>query len=155
MSNILKLIISLIIPQVAGGIGSFFTMSKVPSWYAGLVRPSFNPPSWVFGPVWTALFLLMGYALYMVWRGPKTQGQNIALIVFGVQMVLNTLWSILFFGLQSPGWALVEIVFLWLAILFTIILFWRLNRTAGILLLPYILWVSFAAFLNYSIWRLN
>ncbi len=161
INNTFKLIISLIIPQLAGGLGSYFTIDSVQDWYPMLEKPALNPPSWVFGPVWTTLFLLMGFALYLVWSSyaeasaDKKDLIKIALTLFGVQMVLNTLWSIIFFGLHSPGGALIEIVFLWLAILATIITFAKISKPAAWLLLPYILWVSFAGYLNYSIWILN
>lgn len=161
LSNTFKLVISLIIPQLAGGLGSLFTVSSVRDWYPVLVKPALNPPAWVFGPVWTTLFLLMGYALYLVWSSyaeasaDKKDLIKIALTLFGVQMVLNALWSIIFFGLHSPGGAFIEIIFLWLAILATIIAFYKISRPAAWLLVPYILWVSFAGYLNFMIWVLN
>ena len=154
--NWLSYIIGVVIAQAAGGIGGFFTSSKIPTWYATLVKPSWNPPSWLFGPVWTTLYLMMGVASAMVWqrRGQSPIAQT-ALVVYGVQLVLNVLWSFLFFGAQSPAFAFVCIVALWFAILLTIVLFWRVNHTAALLLVPYILWVSFASVLNFTIWRLN
>ncbi|MCE9644074.1 tryptophan-rich sensory protein [Candidatus Parcubacteria bacterium] len=139
--------------QGAGILGSLFTAPSIGTWYATLVRPELSPPNWVFAPVWTTLFLLMGIAAFLVWR----QGRKgrVALGIFLLQLVLNTLWSILFFGLQSPGAALVDIVFLWLAIVATIIAFARVSTPAAWLLAPYIAWVSFAAYLNYAIWTLN
>lgn len=142
--------------QGAGLVGSLFTAPSVPLWYATLVRPALAPPNWVFGPVWTALFLLMGIAAFLVWRaGVRRRGVRAALGVFYVQLGLNVLWSILFFGLQSPGAALAEIMVLWIAILETIILFSKVSRFAAILLMPYLLWVTFATYLNYSFWVLN
>lgn len=155
MKKTYKLIISLLIPQLAGGLGSFFTASSVKDWYLTLEKPALNPPAWVFGPVWTMLFLLMGYALYLVWTDESGKRRTLAYLVFGIQMILNILWSIIFFGLHSPGGALFEMIFLWLAILATIIAFAKISRTAAWLLAPYILWVSFAGYLNYSIWILN
>lgn len=155
MKKAYKLIISLIIPQLAGGLGSFFTIGSVKDWYLVLVKPALNPPAWVFGPVWTTLFLLMGYAFYLVWTDESGESKRSAYWAFGIQMVLNTLWSIIFFGLHSPGGAFVEIIFLWLAILATIIAFAKISRLAAWLLAPYILWVSFAGYLNYLIWTLN
>jgi len=155
-SSAIKLVISLILPQLAGGIGALFTTPSVTSWYGTITKPSFNPPSWVFGPVWTTLFVLMGIALYLVWQqGTKRPQVRYALAIFGVQLVLNTLWSIIFFGLHSPGGALIEIAFLWLAIAATIFAFAKMSKTAAWLLAPYLAWVSFAAFLNFTIWRLN
>lgn len=160
MNNTLKLIISLILPQLAGGIGSLFTGSKISSWYSTIEKPALNPPSWVFAPVWTTLFLLMGAALYLVWKTEPASAREalnikLALWVFGFQLVLNTLWSILFFGLENPGAAFVEIVILWIVILINIFFFARVSTPAAWLLAPYLLWVSFAAYLNYSIWTLN
>lgn len=155
-SSAAKLAFSLILPQLAGGIGAVFTTPSVTSWYAAITKPSFNPPSWIFGPVWTTLFVLMGIAFYLVWQqGTKRPQVRHALTIFGVQLALNTLWSIIFFGLHSPGGALIEIAFLWLAIAATIFAFAKISKTAAWLLAPYLAWVSFAAFLNFTIWRLN
>jgi len=154
MKKISKLIISLLIPQLAGGLGSVFTASSVSSWYRTLEKPAFNPPSWVFGPVWTALFLLMGYALYLVWTA-ESENNKKAYWIFGIQLTLNVLWSVLFFGMRSPGAALVEIVLLWLMIAANIYFFSKISRAAAWLLAPYIFWVTFAIYLNFSIWRLN
>lgn len=155
-SDLLKLILSIIICQAAGFIGSIFTSRSIPTWYASLKRPSFAPPNWVFSPVWITLFVLMGISLYLVWR-MLSRGQKLrtALILFAVQLVLNMLWSILFFGLQSPFAAFIEIVVLWMAILLTIIAFIRVSTAAAVLMIPYILWVSFAAVLNFFFWKLN
>ena len=137
-------------------IGGFFTASSVNTWYATLTKPSFNPPNWLFSPVWITLYLLMGVALFLVWRqGFQTAGVKFAIYLFGVQLVLNTLWSILFFGLKMPLLAFIEIVFLWGFILVTLLIFRKLSRLAGFLLVPYLLWVSFAAVLNFSLWYLN
>ncbi|MSR73684.1 MAG: tryptophan-rich sensory protein [Candidatus Pacebacteria bacterium] len=155
INNTFKLIISLSIPQLAGVLGSYFTIGSVKYWYPVLVRPALNPPAWIFGPVWTTLFLLMGYALYLVWKDEIRKSKRLAYWAFSIQMVLNALWSIIFFGLHSPGGALFEIIFLWLAILVTIIAFAKISKPAAWLLVPYILWVSFAGYLNYSIYALN
>ena len=154
MKKIWKLIISILIPFLASAIGGFFTASSVSTWYVDLVKPSFNPPSWVFGPVWTILYLLMGIALYLVWI-EKPKIKKPAFIAFGTQMFLNALWSVLFFGLQKPLFAFIEIGVLWIAILMTIIYFYKINKNAAYLLIPYILWVSFAAVLNFSLYLLN
>lgn len=173
----IKLVVSIVICQLAGVIGSLFTISALDSWYEGLKKASFNPPGWVFGPAWTILFLLMGYSLYLVWEkgffvsdgsSPKKLWNplseklwygslkefNVA-AVFAVQLVLNMLWSLLFFGLQSPGLAFSEILMLWFAILYTIMNFYRVSKTAAYLLIPYLLWVSFASVLNFMVWYLN
>ncbi len=154
--NFLKLIISIVVSELAGIIGSVFTTPSIAGWYAGIIKPSFNPPAWIFGPVWTTLFLLMGIAAFLIWKkGLDRKDARIALGIFIGQLVLNTLWSILFFGFHSPGGAFIEIIFLWLAIIATIIAFAKISRSAAWLLAPYILWVSFAMYLNYAIWTLN
>jgi tryptophan-rich sensory protein len=154
--NSIKFIIAIAAPQLAGLISSFFTSASIKTWYAALIRPSFVPPNWVFAPVWTALFLLMGIALFLVW---KREGENklvkTALAVFWVQLGLNTLWSIIFFGLHNLGLALIELIILWLMILATIVVFFRISKAAAILLVPYLIWVAFAGYLNYSFWQLN
>jgi tryptophan-rich sensory protein len=156
MSNGIKLLIAIALPLAVGGLSGYATAGGVSTWYPTLVKPSFNPPAWVFGPVWTLLYILMGVAAFLVWRhGLASEGVRLALAVFAVQLALNGLWSILFFGLQAPGWALVEIILLWLAIVATLVLFWRVAPAAGGLLLPYLAWVSFAAVLNASLWWLN
>lgn len=156
LSSTFKLLISIIVCEAAGIIGSIFTSPSIPTWYANIARPSFSPPNWVFGPVWTILFALMGIAFYMIWKkGFDKKEVRMAALVFGFQLVLNIFWSIIFFGLESPGLAFAEVIFLWIAILATIISFYRIDKTAGYILIPYILWVSFAAFLNYNIWVLN
>ncbi len=177
IQNFFKLLIAVAVSEAAGIVGSVFTTPSVvgPStgaglnWYATLIKPAFNPPAWIFGPVWTILFALMGISAWLVWRkldsglpvrqaGSEagiTEQIKITLGIFIGQLALNALWSIIFFGLHSPGGALFEIVFLWLAILATIVAFYKISRPAAGLLAPYILWVSFAGYLNYSIWTLN
>ncbi|MFA6446768.1 MAG: TspO/MBR family protein [Patescibacteria group bacterium] len=154
-NHILALVIWLIIPQLFALIGAYFTTPAISGWYATLIKSPLNPPSWVFAPVWTVLFLLMGIAAFLVWKKGDHRKVILALTIFGLQLVLNTLWSIIFFGMHSPGAALVEIVILWIAILATVITFYRVSKPASYLLLPYLLWVSFAAVLNFSIWNLN
>jgi len=152
-SNILKLIAAVLFCQAAGFLGSLATTPSIGGWYKSLAKPSFNPPNWVFGPVWTTLYLLRGIALFLVWRlGLKTEGVQAALILFLIQLALNTLWSILFFGLHQPLPALIEIIVLWAFILWTMIKFFGLSRPAGWLLVPYLLWVSFASVLNFFLW---
>ncbi|MBL7052022.1 MAG: tryptophan-rich sensory protein [Nanoarchaeota archaeon] len=152
MKKIFKLIISLLIPFLASAIGSLFTASSVSTWYLTLIKPTFNPPSWIFGPVWTILYLLIGIALYLVWIKKK---DITAFIIFGIQMFLNALWSVIFFGLQKPFFAFTEIILLWISIILTMIYFYRINKISAYLLIPYLLWVSFAAVLNYFIFMLN
>lgn len=154
--NTFKLIIAIIVSELAGIIGSVFTTPSITNWYAGIVKPPLNPPAWVFGPVWTTLFALMGIAAFLIWKkGLDHRDAKIALGIFLGQLMLNTLWSIIFFGLHSLSGALIEIIFLWFAILVTIIMFAKISKPAAWLLIPYILWVSFALYLNYMIWALN
>lgn len=154
--HFLKLVVAIGASLSAGIIGSVFTAPAIPGWYAGLVRPALNPPSWVFGPVWTTLYVLMGIAAFLVWRnGWERKEVRAALGVFGLQLLLNASWSVVFFGLQSSGWALANIIALWFAIVWTMVLFYTISRPATYLLVPYILWVSFATYLNYALWILN
>jgi translocator protein len=154
--NYFKLLASVLLCQFAGAVGSVFTASSLANWYSLLEKPVFNPPSWVFFPVWTLLYTLMGISLYIVWdKGLHDREVKIGLLIFGIQLVLNSLWSFLFFGLRSPYYGFVEIIFLWLAIFLTIVQFRNISKTASYLLVPYILWVSFAALLNYYLWTLN
>lgn len=156
MNNLAKLVIAVAVPVAVGGLAGWATSSGVATWYPTLTKPSFNPPSWVFGPVWTILYVMMGVAAFLVWRrGLGAEGVRLALGVFLLQLLLNGLWSLLFFGLRSPGLAFLDILGLWLAIGATVWLFWRVVPAAGLLLLPYWAWVSFATVLNGSIWSLN
>jgi tryptophan-rich sensory protein len=173
-----KLLSSIIFCLLAGVIGSVFTTPAIQGWYVGVNKPSFNPPNWIFGPVWSLLFVLMGVSLYIVWinnfevknkigneekswnsltdkfLSGEWQKLNIILI-FAVQLILNILWSVIFFGLQNPGVAFFELIALWVAIIYTIVNFYRVSKLAGYLLIPYVLWVSFAGVLNFMIWILN
>ena len=154
--KIIQLITAIIIAQCAGLIGSLFTAPAIPTWYAQLNKPEFNPPDGVFGPVWLVLYTLMGLSSYLVWQKRATNPiAGRAIVVYAVHLVFNALWSVLFFGLKNPGLALVEIILLWALILAVIVLFFRAERLAAYLMIPYLLWVSFAVGLNYSIWRLN
>lgn len=156
ISDILKLVVSIVACLAAGAIGSVFTRSAIPTWYATLEKPFFTPPNWLFAPAWTLLYILMGVAAFLVWRkGLENRGVRIALIVFLIQLALNALWSVVFFGLESPLYGLIVIVVLWAAILITVIKFFRISRVASVLMWPYLLWVTFAAVLNASIWLLN
>jgi len=151
-----KLIASILVCFVAAAIGSIFTTPQIPGWYAGLVKPWFAPPNWVFGPVWTTLYLLMGIALFLVWRrGLERPDVRQGVALFATQLVLNMAWSWLFFGLQSPVAGLVGIVILWVLILATLIRFWKISWIPGALLIPYLLWVTIATGLNYGIMVLN
>ncbi len=155
-TNWTMLIAFIILCNLAGLIGSIFTFPAITGWYATLSKPVFSPPNWVFGPVWTTLYFLMGISGYLIWqKGFKKRPVRAALALFGAQLFLNALWSILFFGLQSPLYGLVCILFLWAFIALTIRSFYAINRTAAYLLVPYIAWVSFAAVLNFAIWAIN
>jgi len=154
--EIIKLAICIGVCLAAGFIGSIFTNTSIPTWYTTLEKPSFTPPNWLFAPVWTALFVLMGVSAFLLWRnGLDDRKIRISLSVFVVQLVFNMLWSAAFFGLRSPLVGLIVIVILWAAILLTILNFLRVSLIAGILLVPYILWVTYAAVLNTSIFILN
>ena len=157
MKEFIKLLISVIVCQLAGVIGSIFTESSVKTWYAAINKPSFTPPDWLFGPVWIFLFLLMGISLFLVWSHPSAApiDRRRALIIFGAQLALNAFWSSAFFGLKSPLFGFIVIVILWIAILMTIIRFLKISELAAWLLIPYILWVSFASVLNFAILLLN
>ena len=156
LPDIWRLIISLIVCQLAGIIGSIFTTPAIPGWYASLKKPAFSPPNWLFGPVWITLFLLMGISLFIVWRkGSDTPLVRNGLMIFGVQLIFNVLWSVAFFGMKSPLGGLIVIVILWIAILLTIIQFSKISELAAVLLIPYIVWVSFASILNTSLYLLN
>ena len=156
LRELARLILCIAICQIAGVIGSVFTASSVTTWYPTLVKPWFTPPGSIISAVWIAIFTLMGLSLFLIWRkGISSMNGKIALGVFAAQLLVNILWSYAFFGLQSPLVAVIVIVVLWLLILQNIIRFWSISKNAALLLVPYILWVSFAAFLNYTIWRLN
>jgi benzodiazapine receptor len=156
MSNVWKLIVSVVLTLGAGFFGSLATTPKISSWYSHINKPSFNPPNWIFGPVWTFIFILMGIAFYLIWKKGVASGEvKAAMVVFGLQLILNVLWSFLFFYFESPTFALADIAVLWLAILATIIGFWKIDIAAGVLLIPYLIWVSFAGILNAAIVQLN
>ena len=179
LNNYFKLVITVALSELAGIIGSIVTIPAIPGWYAALVKPALNPPSWVFGPVWTTLYFLMGVSLYLVWthdwnvnhpiltktrkawnpwserfwRG-DLQKVNV-MAIFAIQYLLNIAWSVVFFGMHLPSMAFFVILALWVSILYTIVNFYRISKLAAYLLVPYILWVSFASYLNYAIWMLN
>ncbi|CAN5523032.1 TspO/MBR family protein [soil metagenome] len=153
--NLFTLIICLAIPLIIGGISGYATMDGLTSWYQTLNKPSFNPPNYLFGPVWTTLYVFMGISLYLIWRAPLTDVRKLALIIFSVQLILNFFWSIIFFSYHSPGLALIEIAAMWISICIMIYVFQKVNKTAAYLQIPYLLWVSFASILNAAIWKLN
>ncbi|HVB35148.1 MAG TPA: TspO/MBR family protein [Patescibacteria group bacterium] len=149
----MRLIASLLVCFGAAWLGSQFTRPALAPWYASLAKPSWTPPNWVFAPAWTTLFALMGIAAWLIWR--RSGLLSLPLGLFALQLTFNVTWSGLFFGLKLPGAAMGGIVFLWLAILTTAIAFWPVSRVAAWLMAPYLAWVTYAAFLNFAIWRLN
>ncbi|HAV11346.1 MAG TPA: TspO protein [Candidatus Moranbacteria bacterium] len=156
LQNAYRFFVSIFIAQSAGIIGSIFTLDSVSVWYPTLEKPFFSPPNWIFGSVWISLYTLMGISFYIIWqRGIERREVRFAMSLFLFHLALNALWSIFFFGFQSPLLAFVEIVILWAVIVWMIFKFWKISRLAAYLLLPYIVWVSFAAILNFSIFILN
>ena len=156
MSNTLKFIIAIITPVAVGAVSGFFTATEIPVWYQTISKPGWNPPSWIFGPVWTILYVMMGIALFLVWKSAADPIiKKTAITLFISQLILNFFWSFIFFNQHQIGWALVEIIGMWIFILLTIFAFAQVNKTAAWLLVPYISWVSFATILNYTLWKLN
>ncbi|RJR28983.1 tryptophan-rich sensory protein [Candidatus Microgenomates bacterium] len=149
-----KLVLAIALCQLAGIVGSVFTFQAIPTWYATLNKPFFSPPNWVFGPVWTALYTLMGVSLYLIWTN-KSKLKKEALSVFYAQLIINSLWSMLFFGLKNPALAFIVILLLWVLIAATIVKFYKFSKLASYLLIPYLLWVGFASVLNLAIVLLN
>ncbi|NTW46255.1 MAG: tryptophan-rich sensory protein [Candidatus Moranbacteria bacterium] len=155
LMNLVPYVVSVVIAEGAGILGSVFTARSVSGWYATLSKPSWTPPGWLFGPVWTVLFALMGIAAGLVWEKRAIPGATLALSAYAVQLLLNVFWSVLFFGFRRPDLAYLEILALLVAIVVTTALFFRIDSRAGMLMLPYIAWVSFASFLNLAVWRMN
>jgi len=156
MMSFLKLAVSVLVCLLAGGLGTIFTVNSIPTWYVTLVKPPFSPPNYLFGPVWTTLYILMGVSVYLIWKkGLKTKKVRDGISLFGIQLFLNAIWSPIFFGAKNLGLAFVVIVAMWIYIVKTIISFAKINKVASYLLYPYIVWVSFASVLNFSIWFLN
>lgn len=155
MKQTIGLIILLALCFAAAALGSAATYPRIDDWYAALAKPSWTPPNWVFGPVWTVLYIAMALAAWLVWRQRGWAGARLPLLLFGVQLGLNVAWSWLFFGLRSPGLGFADIILLWIAIAATLVAFWRRSRIAGLLFVPYLAWVTFATALNFSIWRMN
>jgi benzodiazapine receptor len=153
--QIIKLIISIALPLLVGAVAGMFTAKAVPEWYATLNRPSFSPPNWLFGPVWTTLYLILGISLFLIWKQNPTEDRNIAIILFLVQIFLNFAWSFLFFYFKLVGIALVEIVLLWITIIIMIVQFYKVLPLAAYINIPYLLWVSFATVLNAAYYMLN
>jgi len=155
MNASVKLIISILACLAVGGISGYVTASEIPGWYATLQKPSFNPPNWLFGPVWTLLYIMMGIAFWLVWKSDASDLKQKAMLFFALQLTLNFFWSILFFSFHQTGWAMVEIALLWVFILLCIVSFYPISAIAAYLLVPYLCWVSFASLLNFYIWKLN
>jgi len=155
MADWIALAGSLVICMVAASIGGLFTARAIKEWYRGLKKPSWNPPDWAFGPIWTILYILMGISAWLVWEEGGVEAQLIPLSIFALQLILNVVWSAVFFYKRRIFGGLIEVLLLWAAILATIIAFWGPSVVAAVLLLPYIAWVSIASYLNYTIWRLN
>lgn len=155
MKPAIKLLVSLAIPLAIGFLGNLFTSSSVDTWYITLRSPSFAPPNWLFGPVWTTLYILMGISLYLIWRQPAGKSRYNALSIFAIQLFLNLLWSFLFFYMQSPGAALIDITALWIAIVIMLSRFFKIKSIAAWLNIPYLLWVTFALILNFAFFLLN
>jgi tryptophan-rich sensory protein len=154
-SQIIKLLASLILPLGLGSIAGIYTAEAIPEWYASLNKPSFNPPNWVFGPVWTSLYLLMGISLFMIWKQNASKERNLAVFIFLLQQLLNFGWSFIFFYFNRIGLALLEIMLLWISIIVMMVSFYKIKPLAAYLNIPYLLWVSFAAILNLAYFFLN
>ena len=150
-----KLIVSIILPLGLGSIAGIFTAQSIPEWYATLNRPSFNPPNWIFGPVWTTLYILMGISLFLIWKQDPGKERNLAILAFFLQLLFNVAWSFIFFYFNMIGFALVEIILLWISIVIMLVLFYKIKPMAAYINVPYLLWVTFATVLNASYYFLN
>jgi tryptophan-rich sensory protein len=156
MKSWIKLVISIVVPLVVGGISGFFTKPEISTWFQTIKKPDWQPPNWLFGPIWTILYIMMGIAFYLIWKkDAEASKKRTAVTLWIVQLVLNFFWSFVFFKQHQIDWALGEIVILWFFILLTIFTFARINKMAAWILVPYISWVSFAGILTYTIWQLN
>jgi len=153
--NLVKLVLSLLLPLLVGAVAGLFTSQAVPTWYASLNKPSFSPPNWVFGPVWTTLYILLGISFFLIWKDNSSGKRNFAIIIFAIQMLLNFAWSFLFFYFNMIGIALIEIILLWISIALMIYHFYKIKPVAAYLNIPYLLWVSFASILNGGYYFLN
>lgn len=155
MNRYLKLTLCIFIPLIIGAISGIATASSLNNWFLTLHKPSFNPPNYLFGPVWTTLYILMGISLYLILQSSKSRLRTNAIVIFCIQLFLNFWWSFIFFKFQLIGFAFIEIILIWLSIITMIYSFKKINKTAAYLQIPYLLWVSFASVLNASIWWLN
>ena len=154
-AQIIKLAVSLLLTLGVGAIAGIFTSAAVPGWYASLNRPSFNPPNWLFGPVWTVLYIVLGISLFLIWNLEPSKARNLAMIVFMVQLIFNFCWSFIFFYFKMIGPALIDIAILWISIVIMLILFYKLKPLAVYLNIPYLLWVTFASILNTAYYLIN
>lgn len=155
MNKYFKLALCITLPLLVGGISGFATATSINDWYVSINKPSFNPPNYLFGPVWTTLYILMGISFYMILQTASHDMRKKAVNIFSIQLLLNFCWSFIFFNFQLPGFAFAEIIIMWISILTMIIIFYKINKTAALLQIPYLMWVSFASVLNGSIWYLN
>lgn len=155
LKSIFKLAVSISLPLLIGAIAGIFTSKAVPEWYASLNRPSFSPPNWVFGPVWTTLYVLMGISFYMIWKSSPGKDKNRAMTIYFIQLFFNFIWSFIFFYFKLIGWALADIIILWLLLAAMIVLFYRVKPAAAFMNIPYLLWVTFASVLNGAYFVLN
>lgn len=154
-NRIIKLVASLLLPLAIGGIAGVFTTEAIPGWYASLNQPSFNPPNWVFGPVWSTLYIIMGISLFLIWKLPASKQRNQAILIFMVQLFLNFCWSFFFFYFKMIGLALLDILVLWITIIFMLVRFYVIKPVAAYINIPYLLWVTFATALNMAYFFLN
>jgi len=155
MKTSLKLLLCIIIPLAIGAVSGVATTSSIDTWYVNIEKPSFNPPNYLFGPIWTTLYVLMGISFFMILQSKKSELKTKAIAIFCIQLFLNFWWSFIFFKFQLLGLAFIEIILIWLSIAAMIILFFEINKTAALLQIPYLLWVSYASVLNGTIWLLN
>lgn len=152
MRTVIALVISFVLVAAVAAFGGLFGPG---AWYAQLAKPPWTPPSWLFGPAWTLLYILMAIAAWLIWKADDFRSVRLPLLFYAVQLILNALWSLVFFGLHRIGLAFIDIVALWAAILVTVVLFRRVRVPAAVLMIPYLAWVTFAGFLNFTLWRLN
>ncbi|MGB7969579.1 MAG: TspO/MBR family protein [Methanobacterium sp.] len=151
-----KLIVSILVVFLAGAVGTVYTLKQITTWYVSLIKPSWTPPNWAFGPIWSTLYVLMGISLFLVWReGLERKDVKIAILVFAVQLVINVLWSLVFFASHNIIGGLVMVIVLWISVLITILVFYRISKPAALILIPYLIWVTIAGYLNYTVFLLN
>ncbi len=156
VKEIPRLIVSIIIVFLAGAVGTVYTLKEITGWYAYLPKPGWTPPNWAFGPIWSILYILMGISLFLVWReGLDKKNVQIGVLVFAVSLAINVIWSLVFFGTHNIFGGLVLVLILWISILINIVVFYRISKPAGLILIPYLMWVSIASYLNYAVFLLN